>query len=70
MKGNLNGSSNVMENLHLKRPRIQIFAGQAAGQLILNQYYSSSWKYLLYESWIWIDFRICFCAEARAQKKF
>ena len=51
----LKGSSKVMENLALKRPRSQIFAPQTAGQVRLNQYYSSSWKYLLYESWIWID---------------
>ena len=52
MQGILKGTSKVMENLALKRPRLQIFAAQTAGQVRLNQYYSSSWKYLLYESWI------------------
>ena len=70
MQGILKGSSKVMENLQLKRPPLLIFAAPLAGQLLLNQYYSSSWKYLLYESWIWIDFKICFCAAARAQKQF
>ena len=60
----------LMKNLALKRPRLQIFAAQTAGQVELNQYYSSSWKYLFYESWIRIDLRICFCAAARAQKHF
>ena len=49
----LKGASKVMENLALKRPPLQIFAAQTAGQVVLNQYYSSSWKYLLYESF-WI----------------
>ena len=70
MQGILKGTSKVMENLCLKRPPLQIFAAQAVGQLIVNQYYSSTWKYLLYESWIWIGFGICFCAAARAQKQF
>ena len=70
MQGILSRGLKVMRNLHLKRPRLQIFAAQTAGQVLLNQYYSSSWKYLLYESWIWIDFEICFCAAARAQKQF
>ena len=70
MQGILKSASKLMENLALKRPPLQIFAALAAGQLILNQYYSSSWKYLLYESWISIDFRSGFCAAARAQKQF
>ena len=70
MQGILKEASKFMENLAFKRPPLQIFAAQTAGQVVLNQYYSSSWKYLLYESWIWIDFEICFCAEARAQKQF
>ena len=68
MQGILKGTYKVMENLALKRPPLQIFAAQTAGQVVLNQYYSSSWKYLLYESWIWINFGSCFCAAARAQK--
>ena len=55
MQGILKSASKLMENLALKRPRLQIFAAQTAGQVRLNQYYSSSWKYLLYESLIWID---------------
>ena len=70
MQGILKGASKMMENLALKRLPLYIFAAQTAGQVRLNQYYSSSWKYLLYESWIWLDFRICFCAAARAQKQF
>ena len=70
MQGILKGTSKVIENLALKRPPLQIFAAQTAGQVLLNQYYSSSWKYLLYESWIWIDLETCFCAAARAQKQF
>ena len=70
MQGILKAASKLMENLALKRPRLQIFAAQTAGQVLLNQYYSSSWKYLLYESCIWIDFRSGFCAAARAQKQF
>ena len=70
MQGFLKRASELIENLALKRPPLQIFAAQTAGQVLLNQYYSSSWKYLLYESWIWIDFEICFCAAARAQKQF
>ena len=54
MQGILKGTSKVMENLCLKRPPLQIFAAQTAGQLILNQYYSpsrtESCYTLLYES--------------------
>ena len=63
MQGILKGTSKVMENLALKRPPLQIFAAQTAGQVVLNQYYSSSWKYLLYESWIWIDFKVAFARQ-------
>ena len=70
MQGILKTASKLMENLAFKRPPLLIFAAQTAGQVRLNQYYSSSWKYLLYESLIWIDFRICFCAAAQAQKQF
>ena len=70
MQGIHRAASKLMENLDFRRPRLQIFAAQTAGRLLLNQYYSSSWKYLLYESWIWIAFKICFCAAARAQKQF
>ena len=70
MQGILKGASELMENIALKRPRLQIFAAQTAGQVRLNQYYSSSWKYLLYESCIWIDLEICFCGAARAKKQF
>ena len=52
MQGFLKRASELIENLALKRPPLQIFAAQTAGQVVLNQYYSSSWKYLLYESWI------------------
>ena len=70
MQGILKGTSKVMENLALKRPPLQIFAAQTAGRLLLNQYYSSSWKYLLYESLLGGDLRDCFCAAARAEKPF
>ena len=50
MQGILKGASKMMENLALKRLPLYIFAAQTAGQVRLNQYYSSSWKYLLYES--------------------
>ena len=63
MQGILEGSSKVMENLCLKRPPLQIFAAQAAGQVLLNQYYSSSWKYLLYESWIRLDLGFAFARQ-------
>ena len=42
MQGILKGTSKVIENLALKRPPLQIFAAQTAGQVRLNQYYSSS----------------------------
>ena len=70
MQGILCRGLKMMNNLHFRRPPLQIFAAQTAGQVRLNQYYSSSWKYLLYESWIWIDLGSCFCAAARAQKQF
>ena len=70
MQGILKAASKLMENLALKRPRLQIFAAQTAGQVLLNQYYSSSWKYLLYESWIWFAYVICFCVAAQTQKQF
>ena len=66
MQGIIKAASKLMENLAFKRPPLQIFAAQKVGRLLLNQYYSSSWKYLLYESWLW---NICFCAAARAQKQ-
>ena len=50
MQGILKAASKLMENLAFKRPPLMIFAAQTAGQVVLNQYYSSSWKYLLYES--------------------
>ena len=52
MQGILKRASEMIENLALKRPPLQIFAAQTAGQVLLNQHYSSSWKYLLYESYI------------------
>ena len=70
MQGILKEASALIENLALKRPPLQIFAAQTAGQVLLNQYYSSSWKYLLYKSCICIDFGSGFCAAARAQKQF
>ena len=50
MQGIIKAASKLMENLALQRPPLQIFAAQTAGQVMLNQYDSSSWKYLLYES--------------------
>ena len=70
MQGILKAASKLMENLALKRPPLQIFAAQTAGQVLLNQYYSSSWKYLLYESWLGNAIGDCFRAAARAQKQF
>ena len=70
MQGILKRASELIENLALKRPPLQIFAAQTAGQVLLNQYYSSSWKYLLYESWLGNAIRDCFCAAARAEKQF
>ena len=71
MQGILKGTSKLMENLALKRPRLQIFAAQTAGQVLLNQYYSSRAGSICSTShWIWIDFETCFCAAARAQKQF
>ena len=63
MQGILEAASKLMENLALKRPPLQIFAAQTAGPVLLNQYYSSSWKYLLYESWIWIGLKIAFARQ-------
>ena len=54
MQGFPKRASELIENLALKRPPLQIFAAQTAGQVLLNQYYSSNWKYLLYESWLWL----------------
>ena len=50
MQGILKRASEMIENLALKRPPLQIFAAQTAGQVLLNQYCYSSWKYLLYDS--------------------
>ena len=63
MQGILKGTSKLIENLALKRPRSQIFAAETAGQVRLNQYYSSSWKYLLYKSLIWIDLGFAFARQ-------
>ena len=74
MQGILKAASKLMENLAFKRPPLQIFAAQTAVQVILNQYYSSSWKYLLYESWIWIDLILAFARQrglrSNSEEKF
>ena len=70
MQGILCRGLEIMKNLCFRRPPLQIFAAPSTGRIVLNQYYSSSWKYLLYESCVWLASEDCFCAAARAQKQF
>ena len=55
MRGISQRASEMKENLHFRWPPLQIFAAPKTRQLVPNQYYSSSWEHLLYESWVLLD---------------
>ena len=52
MRQILGKASNVKENPSQKCPKVRKVAAPFTGQLLLHRYYSSSGKYLLYESWV------------------